>query len=311
MYAHGITNPNVASMPFEKFAQYLKIRKEIGMDTSPLFIGQRQNLWFSQAQTEDKLKALKKEAKKYIKVAKKHGYSDIYFYGMDEASAESLSAQRLAWMAFHEVGAKVFVAGYTATTSPPGNYALMGDIQDMQVCAFYPDRAEAAKWHSQGQKILSYANPQLGQEQPQTYRANYGLLLWQYNYDGGMNFNYHWCYGPETDPGFLLGVQQYSDLGPIIKGWKAHNMVYPKIDGVIDTVQWEGYREGVDDVRYLTTLLNAVKKAEASTDEKIKAALTQAKAYLKELKAADVNAMEKDLYTIRAEIISHILKLKT
>ena len=26
------------------------------------------------------------------------------------------------------------------------------------------------------------------------------------------------------------------------------------VNGVIDTIAWEGYREGVDDVRYITTL---------------------------------------------------------
>jgi len=34
--------------------------------------------------------------------------------------------------------------------------------------------------------------------------------------------------------------------------------VYPAADGVIDTIQWEGFREGVDDVRYLSTLLKAM-----------------------------------------------------
>jgi hypothetical protein len=26
--------------------------------------------------------------------------------------------------------------------------------------------------------------------------------------------------------------------------------VYPKSDGVIETIQWEGFREGIDDTRY-------------------------------------------------------------
>ena len=30
------------------------------------------------------------------------------------------------------------------------------------------------------------------------------------------------------------------------------------VDGVIDTIAWEGYREGVDDVRYVTTLQKAI-----------------------------------------------------
>jgi len=41
-------------------------------------------------------------------------------------------------------------------------------------------------------------------------------------------------------------------------------MAYPTVDEVIDTLQWEGYREGVDDTRYLATLLSAIDQAESS-----------------------------------------------
>jgi hypothetical protein len=34
-----------------------------------------------------------------------------------------------------------------------------------------------------------------------------------------------------------------------------YSAVYRIDGGVIDTLHWEGFREGVDDVRYLTTLL--------------------------------------------------------
>jgi hypothetical protein len=37
--------------------------------------------------------------------------------------------------------------------------------------------------------------------------------------------------------------------------------VYRTEDGVIDTLNWEGFREAVDDVRYLTTLLTALDRA--------------------------------------------------
>jgi len=40
--------------------------------------------------------------------------------------------------------------------------------------------------------------------------------------------------------------------------------VYPTVDGVIDTIAWEGYREGIDDLRYLATLRKAIGKAEKS-----------------------------------------------
>ena len=42
--------------------------------------------------------------------------------------------------------------------------------------------------------------------------------------------------------------------------------VYGMADGVIDTLQWEGFREGVDDIRYATLLHGLAVKAAASTN---------------------------------------------
>jgi hypothetical protein len=90
-------------------------------------------------------------------------------------------------------------------------------------------------------------------------------------------------------------------------GWRHHNMTYPTVDGVIDTIQWEGYREGVDDARYLTTLIKAVENAKASKDgSKVKAA-QEAEKYLSGLKTADLST--RDLSTVRSEIVRHIMEV--
>ena len=46
--------------------------------------------------------------------------------------------------------------------------------------------------------------------------------------------------------------------------YRDHTMAYPTENGVVDTVQWEGFREAVDDVRYLTTLMQAAEAAKAA-----------------------------------------------
>ena len=38
--------------------------------------------------------------------------------------------------------------------------------------------------------------------------------------------------------------------------FRDHVFAYPTSAGVIDTIQWEGFREAVDDVRYLATLIS-------------------------------------------------------
>jgi len=107
-----------------------------------------------------------------------------------------------------------------------------------------------------------------------------------------MTYIYHWNWGDFYRPTY-----------------KQHNMVYPTIDGVIDTVQWEGYREGVDDVRYLNTLLEAIKKAK-STEGK-QATVLEAKQYLKKLKDNDINETKADLDAIRSKMIDYILRLSS
>ena len=110
-----------------------------------------------------------------------------------------------------------------------------------------------------------------------------------------MTYCYHW---------------EIQGFGPMWSDWcerkyKAHNMVYPTGDGVIDTLQWEGYREGIDDVRYLNVLIEEVKKANDSQIVK-----KEAQKFLEELKKGDINRDIEDMDTLRLKIIDYIMKLK-
>ncbi len=57
-------------------------------------------------------------------------------------------------------------------------------------------------------------------------------------------------------------------------------MTYPTADGVIDTVQWEGFREGIDDVRYVCALEAAIARAKLDPAKVQEAA--RAEAWLQE-----------------------------
>jgi hypothetical protein len=186
------------------------------------------------------------------------------------------------------VGGKIFVAGCTE------NIKYMGDLQDLQIACGAPIKEEAEKWHSKGKQVFNYANPQTGVEEPLRYRRNYGLLLWQNDYDGAMDHAY---------------MTSYRNIWNDFDFWcREENMAYPTADGVVDTTEWEGYREGVDDVRYLTTLVNAVNAAKASADPKMKEKVSAAEKYLNELKT--MNLKDRNMDTIRMEIIFQILGLK-
>jgi hypothetical protein len=83
-----------------------------------------------------------------------------------------------------------------------------------------------------------------------------------------------------------------------------HSMVYRTTDGVIDTIQWEGYREGIDDVRYVTTLQQAIAKAKNSPDKARASYAAEAERYLDEV---DVNYGNLD--DIRSRVVKYILLL--
>lgn len=289
LISHGVTNPIIKQRfdDADLLATVLEIRNEVGMGTQPLYY---QGIEVGNPTAEPELALLRNKVRDVLEYVEPYGIPEVYFYGIDEAQSKELASQRPAWEAVHEAGGKIFASGFADSIAQPGNYALMGDTQDLFVCAGEPNEVEAAKWHSQDKKILCYANPQVGVEKPETYRRNYGLLLWQRDYDGAMNWTYQYS-----------ACNIWNDFDHDLR--RDPVFAYPTVDGVIDTIQWEGWREGVDDVRYLTTLLDTIETASAEGQD-----TSSAQRYLADLKASDLE--RRDLSRVRAEIIGHILHLQ-
>jgi hypothetical protein len=278
---HGITNPTVyQSYDTTLLGKFLRIRSNSGMSNSTLYylgLGP----WGYQPVDG---------VKKVIEFTRNYGAKDVYFYGVDEASGTKLIDQRPAWQAIREAGGKMFVAGNSTPGETAGNFASMGDITDLLICRGEPREAVSAQWHSIGHQIFSYANPQVGMELPETYRRNYGLLLWQKGYDGTMDWAYQSGFG-----------NIWNDFDN--PDYRDEVFAYPTTDGVIDTIQWEGFREGVNDIRYLSTLLDTINKAKSSGKD-----VSAAENWLASLKQIDLTAINLD--SVREEIIKYILALQ-
>ncbi|MFA6716854.1 MAG: glycoside hydrolase domain-containing protein, partial [Victivallaceae bacterium] len=261
MAEHGVTNPT-CYQPFKNkklLKKYLSLRKLAGMDAKDFYYcyGINVECGNSQKSRED----LDKRVRSVLAFLKPYGIDEVYFYGRDEAKGDQLKAQRGFWDIIHKAGGKVFVAGTVNE-----NFEKMGDIQDLSICAGKPSKEEAAKWHSKNHKIWCYFNPQGGVENPAVYRRNYGILLWQNDYDGACTFAYQASYG-----------NIWNDFDSFMRD---ETFVYPTVDGVIDTIAWEGYREGVDDVRYLTTLLHELDKAKKENKAEKRNIILNAEKYL-------------------------------
>jgi hypothetical protein len=305
LIAHGVTDP-ILPLPLRSggpdtiyaediLRKMLAIRKELGMAGRPLYstrfffraLELKQPKLVPRIEVAPALKErLQAEVRRFISLARSYGVTDIYFYGLDEAKGERLTCQREAWKAIREAGGKIYASGVIGM-----NFREMGDIQDILVCAGSPWREEADRWHGRGRKIWCYANPQGGIEDAEINRRNFGLLLWQTRYDGAATWAYQSTAGNTWNDFDSPRARDY-------------NFTYPTVNGVIDTIQWEGYREGVDDVRYVTTLEQAIERAGNSNDPET---VKRAKAAEQYLQSVDVATC--DLDTVRQEIIAHILRL--
>ena len=301
LVAHGVTNPLMTQALFgqasEKehdhvvlFSRALAIRQAAGI-RSPIMYYTVGDLGYETERLDDEkqVAAWIGRIRRAMAFLKARGIDELYLYGSDEAGGEiegwrELQALREPYRMMKEAGAKVFAATH------PGAFDLIGDIQDMTVYPGYPNPQEARTWHNGGRVIFSYANPQAGVTNPEVYRRNFGLLIWKNGFDGAMPFTYQCPFG-----------NIWNDYDS--PDHRNHGLTYPTVDGVIDTVPWEGFREAVDDVRYVTTLLQEIEKGAGSSDKtKVKAAVV-AKAFLDSL---DLDA---DLDEVRAHVIEHILAL--
>ena len=287
MVAHGLRNCQHYSISKEMLGEVLKIREEVGMDNRTLYL--KSTIPIGNPTDREALETVKRDVREILDFTKDYGTDVVYFYGMDERRGEVLRSQRPAWTAVREAGGKVFVAGGEE------NVDMMGDVQDMHVRAGRPNKEEVAKWHALGHKIFCYANPQAGVENPVVYRRNFGLLLWKYDYDGASTNAYQHTFGVT-----------WNDFDH--RNYRAHTIAYPTVDGVVDTIAWEGYREGVDDVRYVTTLERAVEAARRSEDRTLVPSADAAESFLRRLKTEPI-IETGDLDSVRREISAHILDL--
>ena len=298
MLAHGLSNPNIyegvtrrddGTLDFSKLEEVLALREKAGMGPGlPLYAMNGVAEPRSRRLSEQEKKERVGDVRKVMAWGRKRGYPDIYWAAMDEAWGTRLSNERDSFQAIHDGGGKVFVAcNYSF-------YDLIGDLLDRpvlianttkragalaeQLSLDHPnmiplaDKAKRARvqaqleeqyesslsfahmrtlekrqiidgTHRRGHRIFTYMFPQAGVPMPEVHRRHYGLGLWQMGFDGCMNWAYAHIKGSVTNPG------QY---------W---SRVIRAEEGVLDKLEWEGFREGVDDARYLNTLLDALSKA--------------------------------------------------
>ena len=223
------------------------------------------------------------------------GHRDIYFASWDEASTKRVLIMRRYAEFLMSKGVKLW-----ATTHKGRHFDLAGHVIGYANHGGWPDQSYADMWHSVGAKVASYAGPHTGPENPDVFRRMEGLARYKARYDGSFNYKLYSQLHP------TLYKRNRQNVWNDFKGgaFRGFNMAYPTANGLIDTLAWEGFREGIDDIRYATRLKLLARDVINSTDYK---AIMQARKALVWLELLDAKTC--DLQAARMEIIEHIAKI--
>lgn len=295
---HNSLNPK--GFPFinvfepEAFKRDVALAKKCGINTAPLFAGSEGVGLTSPRNPEGaklrRLQRLKNIIQKTGEICKKElGHTDFYSYAIDEGDAWAIRAERNAWKIAHDAGGKVMV---TSDMLRELIYAL--DYLVIPGAPAAPRILEKSKFMESNPKAICgwYANPHGGPENPDYFRRTHGYQAYKSNYD--VSSNYCWW------------RNNWNDMAtPYEEGLRGIIMVYAGRDKTIDTLVWEGVREGMDDVKYASYLKDLALEAAESKNGDVKLLGRRVLSYL-----AYVDEERAGLDALRLECINYILRLR-
>jgi hypothetical protein len=214
------------------------------------------------------------------------GHNNILCGHGDEQGAAFVTANREFYKFYARYGIRIGCAGHEALLAKGGYaygyYPMGGDPADL---------GRTRPWKELGAYPIGfYAAQHTGSENPQFTRNQHGLQ--SYLNGLSMTYNYEFAVGSFNDRVNLL--------------YKPMVIAYASGQGLMETIEYAGFREGCDDIRYATCLKLLV--AEAQEKGPVENVLLAKKAlqFLATLKRDEL-----DLDYVRMEIIEYILKLHT
>ena len=208
----------------------------------------------------------------------------LYCYGVDEAGPGTVRREMPFFATLQHYGHRSYTSMSVAEWC-----AFMTDYNNIPA---HIGRTANRSWHEGGCKVGTYAAPFFGPENPELWRRSMGIRLYMSNFDGFSNYCWYEAFNPWNN------FVKYSKYGNFC-------IVYPTIDGVVDTVGWEGVREAFDDIRYLTLLRRLARAAMRSDRRDVKRLGRRAYAWAE---LVDPESVELD--DMRVDAVKHILALR-
>ena len=215
---------------------------------------------------------------------REYGHHNVYVTFGDEPSSEWQRKTRPVFEVYQRCGYKFCIAGNEQTYNPNGY------LWDWFNCAAEPTDDHLVKLWSDTLDIpvAWYAQHHVGTENPAFQRRQNGMGAWLTGYTALDNYAHH--LGSWNDDRTTYKPMVY---------------VYGIYGGGIDTLAWEGFREGIDDIRYGTLMCRLAREAQKRGDIAARKAGGKALQYL-----ALFNRDSDDLNTCRAEMVRHIEALR-
>ena len=215
---------------------------------------------------------------------RRYGHKNGYLSYGDEPGPRWFPKVRPVIKAYQDQGFGFYQSGHDHV------FYLGGYFYDWQYVAKDPsDPSSTRLWNAEQNRnrVCWYAVQHTGSENPAFNRRQNGLTAWLSGYTVFCNY--------------IFAIDSYNDnsvqFRPMVQA-------YGCASGVIDTLQWEGFREGVDDIRYATLMADLARKAQKFQDTKVRYLGGQAMMFLTTL---DVRSF--DMNWARSEMIRYIEEL--
>jgi hypothetical protein len=248
MKNHGVLYPqdnvNWDTLGTQSYANYeksLQLYKQVGLPTDSLFTRNGINSAYFYATSQTDLNTLAARIQSAKNQSQTYGFGKLYLYGQDEPTPTQILKEIPSLTTQITNGSYPYYAVDTPQAALPA-----AGITSLMTLSGPTNLTDMSQYRAVNPNIqfFRYDDPQSGVPNPEIYRKNFGLSLWKDGYNGAMDWNYMYGYGQSI-------WNNYDNLnsGHGIN-FTEENFVYPKSDGVIETIQWEGFREGIDDTRY-------------------------------------------------------------
>jgi hypothetical protein len=266
MAAHGIKYPVIWQDLMTEFwspggsktalSTILSLRAAAGIVNDPLLIG-RIGVQWTYAGTYDgstppyldnrsSLLYGLNAAKKWFAA---RGVDQLYVMGFDEPTESGQEArfadQKLVWQAIQAVDVTPKIRTWTDLME--GSYAdaafdFLTSGAELDLALTNSEDYDCSEWHGIGHEVGLYGPTTF--ELPESYfRRRYGLRALRAGYDWVIP----WAYFQVTSGGTF-----WNDVESVTKD---HCLAYTCSDGsIVSTIQYEGYREGINDARFAATM---------------------------------------------------------